>query len=137
MTASDSKHRRPRRRKTFIPAELNARFQETLQWRHDTGSYVLRDIMRDAKRAIDAGVSLPPGKERSWSEPPMPEDAQAIEWPQLPAEYEQWKQAINDAGSSVRAVITAGVQAYVDDERLVLPADWTPFPGGVRRKNNR
>lgn len=123
-----------KRHKTWIDRELNREFQAQVQRRGRVGSHVVYDRVRDAAIAAEAGISLPPGRERT-NLPPMPADPVEINWPQGAEEYRQWKAAINAAGSSLRAVITAGVRAYTEDERLVLPPSWTAFPPHSNSKN--
>lgn len=118
----DDAQRGLKRNKTRIPAELLQPWQEKLSARHEVGSSVLLEILRAAKLAADAGVPLPPNER-------LPAHVVDVWWPQHPDQYRQWADTFQAAGSSVRAVITAGVRAYVDDPSEFRTAGWTPFPG--------
>lgn len=84
--------------------------------------------MRCAKRAVDAGIPLPPVQR--W----RGVDQVEVFWPQPPEQYAEWAAAFKAAGSSVREVITAGVRAYVEDPAEFREADWTPFRGSERSR---
>lgn len=131
MTTPPLRRRRttpaPRRRRVTISGTLFDQFLAKAEQRHDIGSHVIKDIVRAAKRAADAGIPLPPGRKGRPAEPPMPADPKDAPWTQHPEEFQLCEEAIEAAESSVRAVVTFGVQAYVDDPREVLPVDWTPF----------
>lgn len=118
-----------RRTEVSIPSELAQRFVEIADGHKHQHSTLLYGWFKEAAQLAAAGLGaeLPP-------DPGRQSGGVAVErmfFKQSKAEHAQWSSLLKDAGSSLRAVETAAMSAYVEAGGDLLAMTWPPFRARV------
>jgi hypothetical protein len=118
-----------RRTPVALPSDLAISFVATADARKHQLSTLLYGWFRDAVLLVIAGKGdlLPQKPGRRAKAKPM----QRIFFKQGKGEFDQWTALLEGAGSSLSAVETAAVSAYVDAGGDQLAMSWPPFRAGA------